>query len=125
MTPVSVELPLRLRSSANLREHWARRAERVAGERAVVRFMLSAQRDWKPDGGPCVVTLTRVAPRELDDDNLAHAFKAIRDGVADALGVDDRDPRVTWGYAQRRGPYAIVVEVREKKWDGDTRQTLV
>lgn len=26
-----------------------------------------------------------------------------RDGVADALGVDDRDPRVEWVYGQRRG----------------------
>ena len=39
---------------------------------------------------PCVVTLTRISARGLDDDNLQGAFKAVRDSVADALGVDDR-----------------------------------
>jgi hypothetical protein len=53
---------------------------------------------------PLVVTLTRVAPSNgLDGDNLQGSLKACRDGVADWLGVDDRDPRVTWLYEQRRG----------------------
>jgi hypothetical protein len=55
--------------------------------------------------GGVVVTLTRLAPsRGLDDDNLAASLKAVRDGVADALGLaEDRDPRVTWRYAQANG----------------------
>jgi hypothetical protein len=60
------------------------------------------------------VHLTRIAPRELDDDNLRGALKSTRDGVADALGIDDRDPRVRWGYGQERGKvreYAVRVEV--------------
>lgn len=63
------------------------------------------------------VTLTRIAPRALDDDNLRGALKATRDGVADALGIDDRDARVEWRYTQERGnprTYAVrvTVEVR-------------
>ena len=60
---------------------------------------------------PVVVTLVRVGSKALDDDNLAYAFKAIRDGVADALGVKDHDPRVSWAYAQEKGPYAVRIEV--------------
>lgn len=60
---------------------------------------------------PVVVTLVRVGPRALDDDNLAFAFKAVRDGVADALGVKDHDPRVSWAYAQEKGEYAVRIEV--------------
>jgi hypothetical protein len=63
---------------------------------------------------PCVVTLTRIAPRALDDDNLRGALKATRDEVAAWLLVDDRDPRVTWTYAERRGAvreYAVEVSV--------------
>lgn len=64
---------------------------------------------------PQVVRLTRAAPSNgLDDDNLRSALKAIRDGIADALGVDDRDPRVTWEYDQRRGPYSVEVEIRRR-----------
>lgn len=58
--------------------------------------------------GPMTATvrLTRVAPSNgLDPhDGLRTALKAFVDGVADALGLaNDRDPRVTWEYGQRRG----------------------
>jgi hypothetical protein len=49
---------------------------------------------------PCVVELTRLSARKLDDDNLAAAFKSFRDGVADALGIDDGGAAVTWRYAE-------------------------
>jgi hypothetical protein len=62
-----------------------------------------------------VVTLTRVSPRELDGhDNLRGALKHVVDSIARELAVDDRDPRVTWAYAQRRGKareQAVLVEV--------------
>ena len=44
--------------------------------------------------------LVRCSPRKLDDDNLASAFKAIRDEVAKQLGVDDGGDRVEWVYRQ-------------------------
>lgn len=64
-------------------------------------------------GPPYVVTITRVAPSAgLDDDNLAGACKAWRDGVADALGTGDgpKSP-VKWRYLQRRGPWAVEVSI--------------
>lgn len=66
------------------------------------------------------VTLTRLAPSSgLDDDNLRGALKAVRDGVADALRIDDRDPRVTWEYEQRRSqPRQWAVEIRIVKGGG-------
>jgi hypothetical protein len=63
---------------------------------------------------PCSITLTRIAPRRLDSDNLARSLKAVRDGIADAIGVDDGDPRLEWRYAQEQGAvreYAVRVEV--------------
>jgi hypothetical protein len=39
----------------------------------------------------------------LDDDNAQGALKNVRDGIADALGVDDRTPLVEWRYDQTRG----------------------
>ena len=58
--------------------------------------------------------LTRIAPRQLDGDNLQSAFKATRDGVADWLGIDDGDKRLDWQYRQRSGGakvYAVELEV--------------
>jgi hypothetical protein len=61
------------------------------------------------------IELTRVAPRQLDDDNLRGALKACRDGITDALGLrDDSDPRLVWSYSQARGKpreYAVRVTV--------------
>lgn len=103
-----IELPVRIESVANKREHWARKAERTRQHR----FAAIAV---PPHPVPCVVTLIRVAPRALDDDNLRSAFKALRDGIADRLGVNDRDPRVRWEYDQVRGKakeYAARVVIR-------------
>jgi hypothetical protein len=53
---------------------------------------------------PAVVTLTRVSAGRLDGDGLQASFKAIRDGVADSLGVNDGGPFVEWRYLQEKGP---------------------
>jgi len=59
-----------------------------------------------------VVRLVRRAPRRLDGDNLAGALKSVRDGVADALGVDDRNPRVRWVVDQETARASdVLVEV--------------
>lgn len=104
-------LPIKIVSTANLREHWSKRAKRAKLHRESMVLALTAEVRARP-AMPCIVTLTRIAPRELDDDNLASGMKAARDGVADWLGIDDRDPRVTWRYAQKPGaPKEYAVEV--------------
>lgn len=108
------ELALQVPSVANAREHWAVKAARTKQQRQGVRiaaavFGVTALRPEQR----VTVRITRIAPRELDGDNLQAACKALRDGLADALAVDDRDPRVIWMYAQERGkPPAVRVEIR-------------
>jgi hypothetical protein len=60
------------------------------------------------------IVLTRIAPRKLDTDNLASGFKAVRDGIAEWLGIDDGDSRLDWQYRQRNGGvkvYRVEVEI--------------
>lgn len=100
MIPLVVTLPIRLVSEPNARYgHWAIRSKRVKEQRNVVRLALGPHVAGRV---PCRVILTRIGPNALDGDNLAGACKAVRDAVAAALGVDDRDPRVAWAYEQRR-----------------------
>jgi hypothetical protein len=107
---VEIKLPIRTVSEANARGHWAAKAKRVRSHRVTVGLALRGR--VASLRLPAVVVLTRVAPSSgLDGDNLLGSLKACRDGVADALGVDDRDPRVRWEYRQERGPYAVVVRV--------------
>lgn len=105
---IHVPLPLKIVSVANLREHWRTRAGRAKLHRATTAALLRAH---KPPLLPITVVLTRVAARSLDTDNLATAFKACRDGVADWLGVPDNDPRVTWEYGQRKEKGAAKAEI--------------
>lgn len=112
---IAITLPLRLLSEANQRGSWHAGAKRAKKERGVVRIALvspirgaglmrgSFLGHRRLDAGQRIaVTLTRIAPRRLDGDNLQRACKAVRDGVADALGVDDGDERIEWRYEQRR-----------------------
>lgn len=119
---VSFTIPIRTVSEANARGHWAGKARRAKAHRFAANAHALAHLDARTrrlvlEGG-CVVTLTRIAPRSLDSDNLATSQKSARDGIADALGIDDRDPRVTWQYAQEKGEpgqYAVDVEIRRAR----------
>ena len=109
---IATTIPVRTYSLTNQREHWSKKARRAKQERNWAKLTAGSAR-LQLLRLPLTITLTRVAPRALDDDNLRGALKSIRDGIADCLGVDDRDARVTWRYAQRRGSpreYAVDIE---------------
>lgn len=108
-------LPLRTVAGLNAREHWRARSRRVKAERMAARTFTCSTLRGESAPLPCIVTMTRFSAGELDGDNLQGALKAVRDGIADALGVDDRDKRVEWRYEQRRvarGIYGVLIEVR-------------
>lgn len=94
----TVIIPIQLRGGPNARLHWSQRARVAKRERRAAWVATTGWRLAADDGA--IVTLTRLAPRRLDDDNLRGALKAVRDGVADRLGVRDNDPRVRWRYGQ-------------------------
>jgi crossover junction endodeoxyribonuclease RusA len=113
-----VTLPIYTRSESNARGHWATKSPRTAEHRGLARQMVRAAAGFLSILGPGVrltVTLTRIRPihrQALDDDNCRGALKACRDGVADALGVKDNDPRVAWEYEQATAKdYAVRVVI--------------
>ena len=97
---------LRLDATPNARAHWTATAKKRARERQVITAALA--RVTKP-AGPWRVTITRVGPRPMDDDNRTASAKGCRDAIAAWLGVDDGDDSVRWevrgevarGYAVR------------------------
>lgn len=107
-----INIPIRIESTPNLREHWTVRAKRAGKHKHDTYMALRAAK--APHALPCVVTITRIAPRTLDTDNLAAGCKALRDGVALWLQADDADERIKWRYTQRKGgpkEYAAEVEI--------------
>ncbi len=116
-------------SEANVRSHWAAKAKRAKALRELTHAVLCAYS--KPEL-PVTVTLTRIAPRGMDDDNLGRAFKAVRDTVASwllphnrgnqsATWADDDDPRISWRYDQRKGKvrqHAVEIRIETEANDG-------
>lgn len=108
-------LPIRLVSEANAHEHYRVRSKRARAQGQAVGLVCRVPLRYAlRDHGALAVTITRIAPRELDSDNLQGSGKHVRDAVASVLGIDDRDKRVTWIVKQEKGKakeYAVRIEV--------------
>lgn len=104
---LTVTLPLRTGLGLNARQHWAKRSKGAKAERESARLLMPQH------PVPCTVLLTRVSPGTLDDDNLRGSLKAVRDGIAERLGVVDNSPLVRWEYAQQRArAWGVKVSVK-------------
>lgn len=104
---------MRLVNGTNDRESWYVRARRAKSQRteAFVRGIAAGLRRMRAAGYE--VTITRIGPRRLDDDGATASAKHVRDGIADALGLDDGDARIAWRVEQRKSaPREYGVEVR-------------
>jgi crossover junction endodeoxyribonuclease RusA len=83
--------------SPNARVHWSVRSKKAKACREIAYWetkRLMAAGAWQnlPAEGKIELHLDFYPPnrRPRDDDNLVASFKAFRDGIADALGIDDK-----------------------------------
>lgn len=109
------EAPVKTVSEGNSRGHWAGGHRRHSTQKRDTFFAWKAAmrgRRLRPVF-PCVVKLTRLAPKLLDlGDNLPMSMKYVRDQIAELLGVDDADPRIRFEYDQTVSTrYGVVIEV--------------
>lgn len=80
--------------SPNARVHWAVRASKASLARTEA-WTLALYAGWLnadlPDGRLHLwITFHPPTKRLPDDDNMLARFKSYRDGIADALGIDDK-----------------------------------
>lgn len=112
---ILIEFPLRTYSLTNQRAHWTKKAQIARDQRTTVAWRWIEAKRPKVNL-PTVITLTRIAGRVLDTDNLASSFKHVRDEIALQIGIDDGDPQITWLYAQEKGKeYKIRIEIGAKE----------
>ena len=105
MTIFGFSIPIAMKPQANMSEHWAVKATRTRNERAIARIYYNNHIFTKPpETGPIEITLKRLGNRRFDSGNLGHAFKAIQDGIADAMGINDGNQRLRWKYEQEQVP---------------------
>lgn len=72
--------------------HWSIKAKAAKAYRTACKAIAQASSMKAPNTPKIALWIEFVPPdrRHRDDDNLVASFKAGRDGLADALGVDDR-----------------------------------
>lgn len=115
---IHLSIPIRTSSWNNTRGHWRTTEKRKNTEKQAVWWALYPYADRRAHGIrlPVVVTITRLAPGLLDDDNLPSATKYMRDEIARWYGVSDAPSSpITWVYHQRkttvRDPVRYAVEI--------------
>lgn len=76
--------------SPNARAHWATKSKAAKAYRSTC-FLLCSQAGLAVPAARALLSLEFIPPdrRRRDDDNCVAAFKSGRDGVAQALGIDD------------------------------------
>ncbi|HCS17686.1 MAG TPA: endodeoxyribonuclease RusA [Erythrobacter sp.] len=106
------------RLSPNARQHWAAvaKVKKLAREdaRLLTRGAIAKHGVATFEGEdriPVRITFYPPDRRRRDDDNMVGSFKAYRDGIADALGVDDRRFRPHYFFEDAEKPGRIDVEI--------------
>lgn len=114
---VTLILPVKVKSEANQRCHWAVRQRRFKAQAQWLILLFGAS----PLAGvalsrwlPLRITLTHIG-RKMDSDNLAGAFKGLRDSLADWCEVDDGDERISWEYAQHPGKGGVEITIEPRQ----------
>lgn len=76
--------------SPNARGHWAKRSKAAKSYRLQC-YLYAKQARLVAPAGRILLDLEFVPPnaRRRDDDNLLASFKSGRDGLAEAMGIDD------------------------------------
>jgi len=111
---VILEWKERLKSLANERGAWQKHARLANDQRSKATFRFANAMQSQPlPPFPLLITITRLGKQKLDTDNRDISAKHVRDGIADALGVDDGDEtKVVWRVRQEiNKQYRVRVEV--------------
>jgi hypothetical protein len=111
---IDITIPVRVISEANTREHWGLKASRAKKQKNEAILAVKVCTEYRSLKLPLAISFVRYGKRKLDSDNLQGAFKAVRDGVAEALSINDGSDLITWDYKQEAGKdYAIRIIVKQ------------
>jgi crossover junction endodeoxyribonuclease RusA len=103
-----------LSPNARSRTHWKRtRAIKAARAEAWGATKAVLPPCFKHNGTRVRFLITAYPPdkRSRDDDNIKSSLKAARDGIAEAMGIDDSlfDERFQWGEPCRGGKIIVTI----------------
>lgn len=108
----------------NSRTHWGLKSRAAKSYRHACCILAKEQRvhmvQW-PEG-QIDIHLTFHPSGNPDDDNLEAAFKSGRDGIADAMGVDDKRFKVTREVGEKVKGGCVLVQIKTEPVDAPKHQ---
>lgn len=107
--------PKELTPNFKRRSHWTQYSKQTSLYRMACRALTLAEKIPSPPEGPIPITITFHPPdrRRRDDDGMIGAFKAGRDGIADALRVDDHRFRASYIIGEPVKGGCVIVAIGE------------
>lgn len=98
--------------SSNARIHWAKRARATRKYRDDAFLCAKAAKPAVPAGGDIAIAVRFIPPHgRFDRANLPAMAKAGIDGIADALGTNDRRFKPVFSYAEPEKPGRVEVTI--------------
>ncbi len=114
---------VRVQSEANLRQHYMERYKRSRKQKecttiSLIRYMGARGKKWNGKYRIRPIRLKGHGQRDFDSDNLWGSFKAVRDAVAEYLGIDDGSSRLEFLNPIQRKPEigespGVILEIEE------------
>jgi hypothetical protein len=114
---IKIDIPYHLLSFANISMHWTKKAKLAKTQKNLISLYLLEYKRMLENRRSYNIILTRIAPRNLDYDNLVSAFKHIRDAICEfifpdlAPGRADNLDVFQFDYQQDKGKSAIRIEL--------------
>lgn len=113
-TKRTVELPFPAKALwPNGRAHWSKKAREFKKHKGWAMVAMKAERPEPVSGRVSLAVIVHPKTRhQIDADNAVAAFKAYGDGIAQALGVDDKlfdAPTVAFGEPVKGGLFKVMV----------------
>lgn len=115
--PITLPFPAKI-LWPNGRGHWASRARAVNSARIEAAWHIRSvakKTVWKSAKLHWVIHPKTAHP--IDDDAPPYALKSYRDGIADALGIDDKNFRATYEFGPPVKGGAVIVKIEEGEND--------
>lgn len=100
----------------NGRSHWATKAKAVKGARRTSWALALAAMNGRLPLWKQVKLHWVIHPKTahaIDDDAPPYALKSYRDGIADALGIDDKNFRATYEFGPPIKGGSVIVTIEE------------
>ena len=95
--------------SPNARVHWSKRSKAAKAYRQLCWALAKQAAIQAPDGALALwIDFYPPDRRQRDDDNLIAAFKSGRDGIAEALGINDKRFQTIPTMHDKTGGYVVV-----------------